>query len=222
MIGGAVTSQDVELTDIEKRGRKRLQREGYNITAGEITSAKIRKVQVSSERANIVYGNLNPPPWALPLINTVNTLNNNLNTLINTVNTLTNNLNTFANNLNILTVITQVGFENVKRRRYNNNIPVGQVWRPLLKEFPGLLPIGPLTPLGVVPAPAPALVPAVGAVPPVVPAGGIFPTTPEELAAFTDADILSLIEWYNDAMGILVGDATAVRRQKVQFWIVIG
>eukprot|EP00727_Mastigamoeba_balamuthi_P013605 m51a1_g8868 hypothetical protein (391) ;mRNA; f:588230-589627 len=105
-----------------------------------------------------------------------------------------------------------------ERLRRHNSTGLGQQLQPLLKQNAGLLAVGPLVPVGAVfvPAAAPA---AVGAVPPLITAGGVFPDNVALAHAMTDAQVLALIEWYNDAMNIVAADNLTTRRAKVLLFI---
>lgn len=77
-------------------------------------------------------------------------------------------------------------------------------------------------PAGIAAPAAPAVLPAVGATPALASAGGIFPDTFNDLGSLTHLDILVLVQFYNDTMGIMPGDTLPVRRNKLREFITYG
>ena len=79
--------------------------------------------------------------------------------------------------------------------------------------------LGRLVPHGVVAPALPVPVPLVGSIPLLLGNGGIFPTTHNQVMELGDQDILNLMVWYNDTMGISDQDNLTTRRSKVMQWL---
>jgi len=76
-----------------------------------------------------------------------------------------------------------------------------------------------LVPKGTIGPDPPGHVPLVGEAPELTRDGGIFPENDAQINLMTNAQIFTLMQYYNDNMYILRDDNLAVRRSKVRMWI---
>eukprot|EP01124_Arcella_intermedia_P026556 TRINITY_DN5014_c0_g1_i1.p1 TRINITY_DN5014_c0_g1~~TRINITY_DN5014_c0_g1_i1.p1 ORF type:complete len:240 (+),score=30.83 TRINITY_DN5014_c0_g1_i1:18-737(+) len=192
---------------IEYKARKLFLVAGAPITAQEVHLARMRCQIIQFEQTSSQYGMT--PAWLQPVVVLLNQMNN----------TLTDHTNLLTNHTNLLNKVSyQV--ENGRRRIQNlNNGPKNLQFVALRKEQSGEYPhLANITPFPLPLIPPIQFVPPVGAIPPLTPAG-VFPDNLATLMTLTDLQILQLVQWYNDDMGILPGDAVGVRRTKLQNWI---
>eukprot|EP01124_Arcella_intermedia_P023683 TRINITY_DN3811_c0_g1_i2.p1 TRINITY_DN3811_c0_g1~~TRINITY_DN3811_c0_g1_i2.p1 ORF type:complete len:227 (+),score=26.63 TRINITY_DN3811_c0_g1_i2:36-716(+) len=167
------------------------------VTLAEVQQAKHRRIAIELEQVQATYP-IAAPAWAVPLVGMVASLQQMIR-----------NEHIVRNNSHLVALPPVVG-------------PGAPVLGIRSKEVVGLmsavapLAFAALTPPGVFPAIIP--VPAIGAVPPLLP-GGIYPGTQAAILALTHQQILDLIEFYNEDFGIAVGDPIGVRINKVGRWI---
>eukprot|EP01124_Arcella_intermedia_P023684 TRINITY_DN3811_c0_g1_i3.p1 TRINITY_DN3811_c0_g1~~TRINITY_DN3811_c0_g1_i3.p1 ORF type:complete len:202 (+),score=38.32 TRINITY_DN3811_c0_g1_i3:36-641(+) len=179
------------------------------VTLAEVQQAKHRQITIELEQVQATYS-IAAPAWAaplMPLVGIVGLIQQQQQILIQMV----RNERIVRNNSHLVALPPVVG-------------PGAPVLGIRSKEVVGLmsavapLAFAALTPPGVAPAIIP--VPAIGAVPPLLPgAGGIYPGTQATILALTHQQIMNLMEFYNEDFGIAVGDPIGVRINKVGRWI---
>jgi hypothetical protein len=127
-----------------------------------------------------------------------------------------NNLqNNFQNALQDLNARLTAASQNVIIRSMNKF--EGPALNPLWKEIAGSgdALVALIAPNQVAPPPQLAQIPAVGDQTGRLGAGGIFPDDLDILLNLTHIQVLNLVQFYNDDLGILLGDNILVRRRKL-------
>jgi hypothetical protein len=142
-----------------------------------------------------------------------------MNVIQKQINGIQNQLNVFQNNvqnaLQDLNARLTAASQNVIIRSMNKF--EGPALNPLCKEIAGSgdALVALIIPNQVAPPPQLAQIPAVGAQPGPMGAGGIFPDDLDILLNLTHNQVLHIVQFYNDDFGILPGDNIVVRRRKL-------
>eukprot|EP00727_Mastigamoeba_balamuthi_P012967 m51a1_g8293 hypothetical protein (230) ;mRNA; r:166832-167697 len=211
--GAALDTADIDAAERELPSRKRLRAvDSPAVTDGEVAAALVRKEAIVMQHAAVRYGDA-VPQWAEDL------------------------------RLGIQAIQAQIQNARLRKRnsgarRHGGSTP----WLPLLKENAGLMGVATLRAL--LPPPAPVAAPSpkkrqrtappepeqteqteLPAVPAEVPAVGTrmpgFPASADAVTALSHTQVLGLVQWYNDDMGIVPADSLATRVNKVCDWIVL-